>query len=48
MLAFDNVNEGLFADAKISGVEIMQQNMQTVANGDMRLSATPGQWDSSA
>jgi endoglucanase len=48
VLPFSNVNEGLFADAKISGVEIIQQDMRTVTNGDVRLSATPGQWDPSA
>jgi endoglucanase len=45
LLAFSNVNEGLFADAKISGIEIIQQDARTVTNGDVRLSATPGQWD---
>jgi endoglucanase len=44
-LIFSNVNEGLFADAKISGVELIQQGIRTATNGDVRLSATPGQWD---
>lgn len=44
-LVFSNVNEGLFADAKISGVELIQQGVRTATNGDVRLSATPGQWD---
>jgi endoglucanase len=48
VLAYSNVNEGLFADAKISGIEIIQQDMRTVTNGDVRLSATPGQWDPAA
>lgn len=44
-LVFSNINEGLFADAKISGVELIQQGVRTATNGDVRLSATPGQWD---
>lgn len=44
-LVFSNVNEGLFADAKISGVELIQQGLRTATNGDVRLAATPGQWD---
>jgi hypothetical protein len=44
-LIFSNINEGLFADAKISGVELIQQGVRTATNGDVRLSATPGQWD---
>ncbi len=47
-LVFSNVNEGLFADAKISGVELIQQGVRTATNGDVRLSATPGQWDPAA
>jgi hypothetical protein len=47
-LIFSNVNEGLFADAKISGVELIHQGVRTATNGDVRLSATPGQWDPSA
>jgi endoglucanase len=45
VLTFNNINEGLFADAKISGIEIIQQDQRTVTNGDVRLAATPGQWD---
>jgi hypothetical protein len=48
LLSFSNTNQGSFADAKISGVEIIQQDMRTVTNGDVRLAATPGQWDPSA
>ena len=48
ILSFSNANSGLFADAKISGVEIIQRDMRSVTNGDVRLSATPGQWDPSA
>jgi endoglucanase len=47
-LIFSNVNEGLFADAKISGVELIQQGVRTATNGDVRLAATPGQWDPAA
>ncbi len=47
-LVFSNVNEGLFADAKVSGVELIQQGVRTATNGDVRLSATPGQWDPAA
>ncbi|NIJ19884.1 hypothetical protein FHS95_001553 [Sphingomonas naasensis] len=45
LLVFSNWYDGLFADAKISGVEIIQQGERTATNGDVRLSATPGQWD---
>ncbi len=45
ILAFNNCYEGLFNDAKISGVELIHQEMRTVTNGDVRLSATPAQWD---
>ena len=44
-LVFSNWYDGLFADAKISGVEIVHQGERTATNGDVRLSATPGQWD---
>ncbi|SOB86536.1 N-terminal ig-like domain of cellulase [Sphingomonas guangdongensis] len=47
-LVFSNTNEGLFADAKISGVELIQQGIRTATNGDVRLAATPGQWDPAA
>lgn len=45
ILVFSNWYDGLFADSKISGVEIVQQGWRTATNGDVRLSATPGQWD---
>jgi len=45
VLVFSNWYDGLFADSKISGVEIIQQGERTATNGDVRLSATPGQWD---
>jgi endoglucanase len=45
VLVFSNWYDGLFADSKISGVEIIQQGERIATNGDIRLSATPGQWD---
>ena len=45
LLVFSNWYDGLFADSKISGVEIVQQGERIATNGDVRLSATPGQWD---
>jgi hypothetical protein len=45
VLVFSNWYDGLFADSKISGVEIIQQGERTATNGDVRLAATPGQWD---
>ncbi len=45
LLVFSNWYDGLFADSKISGVELIQQGVRTATNGDVRLSATPGQWD---
>src|SRR4051812_17831216 len=45
VLVFSNWYDGLFADSKISGVELIQQGLRTATNGDVRLSATPGQWD---
>jgi hypothetical protein len=47
-LVFTNWYDGLFADSKISGVELIQQGERTATNGDVRLSATPGQWDPTA
>jgi hypothetical protein len=44
-LVFSNWYDGLFDDSKISGVELIQQGVRTATNGDVRLSATPGQWD---
>ena len=48
ILAFSNWYDGLFADAKIGGVEIIQRGVRSATNGDVRLSATPGQWDPAA
>ena len=45
VLVFSNWYDGLFADAKHSGVEIIQQERRIATNGDVRLSPTPGQWD---
>jgi hypothetical protein len=45
VLVFSNWYDGLFADAKHSGVELIQQGERIATNGDVRLSATPGQWD---
>ena len=45
VLVFSNWYDGLFADSKISGVEIIQQGERIATNGDVRLSPTPGQWD---
>ena len=36
VLAFNNCYEGLFNDAKISGVELIHHEMRTVTNGDVR------------
>jgi len=45
LLVFSNWYDGLFADAKISGVEVIHHGLRTVTNGDVRLEATPGQWE---
>ena len=45
VLVFSNWYDGLFSDAKISGVEIIHHDQRIATNGDIRLSATPGQWD---
>ncbi|WP_375422019.1 hypothetical protein, partial [uncultured Sphingomonas sp.] len=34
-LVFSNWYDGLFADAKMSGVELIQQDVRTVTNGDV-------------
>ncbi|MDE3057974.1 MAG: glycoside hydrolase, partial [Bacteroidota bacterium] len=44
-MAFSNYY-GLFNDEKLSGVEIIHHGVRTATNGDIRLSPTPGQWDS--
>lgn len=45
VLVFSNWYDGLFSDAKMSGVEIIHHDQRTATNGDIRLSATPDQWD---
>ena len=45
ILAFSNWYNGLFSDSKISGIEIIHHGVRTVTNGDVRLHATPEQWD---
>ena len=44
-LVFSNWYDGLFADSKISGVELVQRGERIATNGDVRLASTPGQWD---
>jgi hypothetical protein len=44
-LVFSNCYEGLFNDAKMSGIEIIHHGVRTATNGDVRLSTTPGQWE---
>jgi len=41
-----NDRYGLFGDEKASGIEIIHHGVRTATNGDVRLSATPMQWDS--
>src|SRR5918911_2471323 len=45
VLAFSNWYDGIFSDAKISGIEIIHHEVRTATNGDVRLSSTSGQWD---
>jgi hypothetical protein len=45
VLVFSNWYDGLFSDAKISGVELIHHGVRTATNGDVRLHATPEQWD---
>lgn len=45
VLVFSNWYDGLFSDAKISGVELIHHGERTATNGDVRLNATPEQWD---
>lgn len=42
---FHNSYHGVFGDEKMSGVEIIQHEQRVATNGDVRLSATPAQWD---
>lgn len=45
VLVFSNWYDGLFSDAKISGIELIHHGERTATNGDVRLNATPEQWD---
>ena len=45
IVAFSNWYNGLFGDSKISGVELVHFGERIATNGDVRLSATPEQWD---
>ena len=45
VLVFSNWYDGLFSDSKTSGLEIIHHGERTATNGDIRLSATPEQWD---
>ncbi|HEX5764412.1 MAG TPA: hypothetical protein VFY27_02520, partial [Woeseiaceae bacterium] len=44
-LVFSNWYDGLFSDSKISGIELIHHGERTATNGDVRLDATPEQWD---
>jgi endoglucanase len=45
LFVFNNPPGGLFFDSKTSGIEVIHQGERTVTNGDVRLLATPEQWD---
>ena len=45
VLAFSNWYNGMFDDSKMSGIEIIHHGVRTGTNGDVRLHATPEQWD---
>lgn len=45
VLAFSNWYNGMFDDSKMSGIEIIHHGVRTATNGDVRLHATPEQWD---
>lgn len=45
LLVFNNWYDGAFSDAKIAGIELIHHDVRTATNGDVRLSATPEQWD---
>lgn len=45
ILVFSNWYNGLFDDSKISGIELIHHGVRTATNGDVRLNATPEQWD---
>jgi hypothetical protein len=45
VIVFSNWYDGLFSDSKISGVELIHHGVRSATNGDVRLNATPEQWD---
>jgi hypothetical protein len=45
VLLFHNSYHHVFGDQKMSGMEIILQDRRIATNGDVRLSATPAQWD---
>ena len=45
ILVFSNWYNGLFSDSKMSGIELIHHGVRTATNGDVRLNATPEQWD---
>ena len=45
IVVFSNWYNGMFGDSKISGVELIHFGERSATNGDVRLSATPEQWD---
>ena len=45
VMVFSNWYNGNFSDSKMSGVEIIQREVRTATNGDVRLNPTPEQWD---
>jgi hypothetical protein len=45
VLVFSNSYNGLFDDSKMSGIELIHHGVRTATNGDVRLDATPEQWD---
>src|SRR3954466_9266332 len=45
VLVFSNWYDGLFSDSKTSGIELIHHGERTATNGDVRLNATPEQWD---
>ena len=45
VVVFSNWYNGMFGDSKISGIELIHFGERSATNGDVRLSATPEQWD---
>jgi len=45
VLLFHNAYHSVFGDQKMSGLEIILHEQRIATNGDVRLSATPAQWD---